>query len=104
MAKRGKKPIFVTLRAALIASNILFYLGLVMMVVTVISMISAGKIGLVQYILAVLSVVGTAGGIMFGMVHLNCPNCGESLMPGGRLITKLPKTCAACGSEIKGTD
>ncbi|MBE6996105.1 MAG: hypothetical protein E7429_05225 [Ruminococcaceae bacterium] len=104
MRKREKKPIFVTLRAALIATNVLFYLGLGLMGATVISIIAAGKIGLVQYILAVLSVVGTAGGVMFGMVHLNCPNCGESLMPGGRLPTKLPKFCAACGSEIKGTD
>jgi len=104
MRRRAKKPLYVTLQAALIASNILFYLGLVMMLVTVISIVSAGKIGLVQYILAVLGVVGTAGGVMFAMVHLNCPNCGESLMPGGRLPTKLPKFCAECGSEIKGTD
>lgn len=104
MRRRAKKPLFVTLQAGLIGSNVLFYLGLALMVATVISIISAGKIGLVQYILAVLGVVGTAGGVMFAMVHLNCPKCGESLMTGGRLPTKLPKTCAACGSEIKGTD
>ena len=104
MRIREKKPLFVSLQAALIGSNILFYLGLALMVATVISIIMAGKIGLVQYILAVLGAVGTAGGIMFAMVHFNCPHCGESLMVGGRLPTKMPKTCPACGSEVKGTD
>ncbi|MBE6963757.1 MAG: DUF1129 domain-containing protein [Ruminococcaceae bacterium] len=104
MAKREKKPFFVTLQLAMVVSNVLFYLGIVMMILTVFSLISAGKMGIIQYVLAVLGVVGTAGGVMFGMVHLNCPSCGESLMPGGRLPTKLPKCCAACGSEVKGTD
>lgn len=102
--RRGKNPIVVTLQIALVVSNVLFYLGLLMMILTVMSLAANGKMGIMQYVLALLGVVGTAGGVMFAMVHLNCPNCGESLMAGGRLPTKLPKFCAECGSEIKGTD
>lgn len=52
---------------------------------------------------ALLLVAGaalTAVGLGLAFSRLRCPHCGESLMLGGRLPTRLPKHCPGCGKEL----
>ena len=54
-------------------------------------------------LLALLLVAGaalTAVGLGLAFSRLRCPHCGESLMLGGRLPTRLPKHCPGCGKEL----
>ena len=98
---RKKKPIVVKNWAGLIVANLLFYAGVIAMIATLVLLIKDGRMSIALYIMIALAVVGTAGGMMFAMVHVKCPNCHESLLQGALMPLKLPKVCPHCGGATK---
>ena len=98
---RKKKPIIVSNRVGLAVSNLLFYTGVIAMAATLVVLFKVGKMNVAAYALAALAVVGTAGGMMFAMVHVKCPHCHESLLQGTFLPLRLPALCPQCGKSTK---
>ncbi|MBE6961404.1 MAG: hypothetical protein E7445_03010 [Ruminococcaceae bacterium] len=98
---RKKKTIIVSNGVGLAAANLMFYIGVVAMVATLVLLFKNGKMGIAAYVAAALAVVGTAGGMMFAMVHVKCPHCHESLLQGTLLPLHLPKICPHCGQSTK---
>ena len=101
MSRRKKKPIIVSNRAGLAISNSLFYLGVVAMAATLVLMFQNGRMNVASYIAVAVAVLGTAGGMMFAMVHVKCPHCHESLLQGTLLPLRLPAVCPHCGQSTK---
>ncbi len=101
MSRRKKKPIIVSNRAGLAISNIMFYLGVVAMAATLVLLFQNGRMNVASYIAVAVAVLGTAGGMMFAMVHVKCPHCHESLLQGTLLPLRLPAVCPHCGQSTK---
>ena len=47
-----------------------------------------------------LGMLACFGSLLFGFVYLRCPRCNGSLMPGGRVPTRIPAYCSHCGAEL----
>ena len=45
-----------------------------------------------------------AGSLLTAFVEIRCPECGASLMSGGRMPTGLPHFCPNCGKDLDGCD
>ena len=98
---RKKKPIIVKNGVGLAISNLMFYAGVIAMAASLILLLKDGRMSILLYVMVALAVLGTAGGMMFAMVHVKCPSCHESLLQGTLLPLKLPKTCPHCGGATK---
>ena len=58
----------------------------------------------VLWIAAGAGILSMAGGLLIAFVEVRCPECGASLMSGGRMPTGLPHFCPNCGKDLDGCD
>lgn len=80
-------------------THILFFGGLGLMVLG----FMIGSVGEHPAVMTALAAAGFAGvvaGLICGWTFVKCPDCGGSLLPGGRVTDKLPKFCPHCGKQL----
>ena len=94
-----------SLRKALWLTNLLFYGGLGLAVVISFVCQSAlwqeREFPSLLVALAVLGLLSVLAGLVVAFVELRCPDCGASLMAGGRIPSHLPRFCPNCGKPIE---
>ena len=56
------------------------------------------------WIAAGIGILVMAGSLLTAFVEIRCPECGASLMSGGRMPTGLPHFCPNCGKDLDGCD
>lgn len=100
-----RKRIPMSLRKALRLTNILFYGGLGLAVIVYFvcqsTLWQEREFPSLLVALAVLGLLGVLAGLGVAFGKLRCPDCGASLMAGGRIPGHLPRFCPNCGRPIE---
>lgn len=81
--------------------KILFFGGLGTMVLSLI--LFQGDCGAVGITVGIVGAAACFGGLLYTGAMLRCPDCGKSLMPGGRMPSNLPAFCPHCGKKLEET-
>ena len=84
---------------ALRITHILFYSGLGLMLLSI-AVGAMTNSTVVMVVLGLLGGVGAVAGLICGFANVKCPECGHSLMPGGRIPGGLPNVCPHCGTPL----
>ena len=92
-----KEPL--TCQKALKITHILFYSGLILMGLALAIGAAANSKG-VLVVISVIGLIAAIVGLFFGFSYVRCPECGGSLMAGGRIPGSLPKYCPHCGKPL----
>lgn len=88
-----------TPQQALKVTHILFFGGLGLMLLGLMIGGVANHAALIA-VPGVLGVCSAIVGIIFGHLHVRCPDCGGSLMTGGKVPGSLSKFCPHCGKQL----
>ena len=94
-----KEPM--TCQKALKITHILFYSGLGLMLGGALFLGAVVNSEIVIAVFGVVGVIAAIAGLFFGFSYVRCPECGSSLMAGGRIPGALPGYCPHCGKQLK---
>ena len=93
-----KEPM--TCQKALKITHILFFGGLILMIGGSLFLGTVVNSETVMVVFGVIGLIAAFAGIIFGFAYVKCPECGGSLMAGGRIPGSLPKYCPHCGKPL----